>query len=207
MAGLELFQEGSTARDVFLLTEGLILLTYSATQGENESALGLRFPGQIIEQCAHVLETPYPVSARAILNCQFLRISASELRKRELHDPDVARFFQRTLSSDLFRAALFIVHLKSATPAERLNRLLYILAAIMETPPVSGRLPIHMPLTDQQTAEILGVSARHLKRVKKEMQEQGFLRFSGGRVWSIPRAQKPPSNPRTDSFQHSRTDS
>ncbi len=47
-SGTRLFQEGDTAHDVFLLIDGLVLLTCSFS-AEAEETLGLRIPGQIIE--------------------------------------------------------------------------------------------------------------------------------------------------------------
>lgn len=89
------------------------------------------------------------------------------------------------LSLDLHNATLFIVQLKNFTPAERLVHFLHLLASVLGSKCISGRLQISMPLHDDEIAEILGFSPRQLKRVKKRIHDEGQLQFRGAHVWSF----------------------
>jgi CRP-like cAMP-binding protein len=170
--------------EVFLLVDGLILLTCSAPGIEGECTSGVRFPGQVVEPCAHNLDMPYPVSANVLVKSQVLRISIAELRKAEQENPRAAAFFQRMLSVDLYNAALFIAQLKKSVPADRLNHFLHVLASAMGSEPKSGKVQISMPFHDDQIADILGFSPRHFKRVKKRLHDEGYLRVSA-RLWAF----------------------
>ena len=64
--GSHLFRQGELATHVFSLTTGLIVLS-CALDMDNAGVLGLRVPGQIVEQCAHSLGIPYPVTATALV--------------------------------------------------------------------------------------------------------------------------------------------
>jgi CRP-like cAMP-binding protein len=177
-SGILLFQEGQEPREIFLLTEGLVLL-YCDLPDRAESALGLRFPGQVLEQCAHHLHLPYPVSARTLIPSTIYRIAADELRERERQNREISLFFERQLRIDLYNADVFIMELKTSSPVERLDRLLRLLAAGLGCNPKFGVLQVPMPLRDDQLADMLGCSARHLKRIKKQLQQEGRLRTAG----------------------------
>ena len=185
-SGITLFREQTLPSEVFLLVDGLVLLTCTSPEWGSECILGVRFPGQIIEHCAHNLRMPYPVSATVLVRSQILRVSISALRKHEQENPQTAAFFQRLLALDLYHATLFIMQLKKAAPANRLKRFLHLLASVMGSEPKSGRLQIAMPLHDNQIAEVLGFSPRQLKRVKRQLHDQGYLHLSRGRLWSFP---------------------
>ena len=185
VSGINLFQEGTRPKEVFLLVEGLILLTCTAPAIDAECILGVRFPGQVVEQCAHNLDIPYPVSAVALVNSQILRISIPALRKREEENSSTAAFFERLLSLDLYNAVLFIMELKRSLPADRLKHFLNLLASVMGSESKSGKLQIAMPLHDNQIANILGFSPRQFKRVKRQLQDQGHLQVSGARLWAF----------------------
>jgi CRP-like cAMP-binding protein len=183
-AGTVLFREGESAREVFLLTQGLILLTRGISQ-DREEILGLRLPGQLVDCCSHTLSIPYSVTARAITHSMVFRISATELQQKKASDPQVATFFERALSLELYRAATFIGHLKMSRPAERLKNFVRFLAAINEAPSRSGKCELRMPLPDEQIAGILGLSARQFKRIKKQMCDEGFVELRGLKTWVI----------------------
>ncbi|MGH9619230.1 MAG: Crp/Fnr family transcriptional regulator [Bryobacteraceae bacterium] len=181
--GTYLFREGLPAREVFLLVDGLILLTCTAPVTESECSFGLRFPGELVGGSALSLGIPYPVSALAMTPVQILRVSLAELERMERENPRISTFFRRMLSRDLYKAAGFIVQLKTSSPEERVVRFLHLLASAVGAKASSGQVEINVPLRDRQIAEILGFSPRQLKRVKQEMHAHGKLQISVGRRW------------------------
>lgn len=182
--GATVFQKGEEACNVFLLVRGLVLLYCDLPSGM-ESVLGVRFPGQIIDQCAHDLQMPYPLSARAVLPSTIYRISVSDLQNREHRNCDSSRLFERLLRIDLYNAAVFISDLKASTIAYRLERFLKLLASSLGRPPVDGALYIPVPLRDEQLGDMLGCSLRHLRRVKSQMKQAGRLRVSRNRTFVL----------------------
>jgi len=150
-----------------------------------DGALGLRLPGQVIEQCAHNLGIPYPVSARTVSAAQIIRIPLVEVQKREQKDARAGAFLRRALSTDLYYAVVFITRLKSYTPADRVMEFASVLADVTNSEIKFGRRHVSMPVHDSQAAEILGLSPRQFKRVKRQLIRQGRLTISAARLWSF----------------------
>jgi CRP-like cAMP-binding protein len=107
-AGVEVFREGDEARNVFLLAEGVVKIYCDLPNG-SEGVLGLRFPGQVIEQRCHDPGTPYPISALTLVPSMIYKISAAELRRRQAHNPEISFLLERLLRVDLHNAAVFIM--------------------------------------------------------------------------------------------------
>lgn len=176
-AGVEVFRQGQEARDVFLVAEGLILLSGDLAGG-HDTVLGVRFPGQVIDQCAHELRIPYPLSARTLLASSVYQISAVDLRDKATRNRDVLLLSDRLLRLDLYNAAVFIAELKVSKPAQRLERFVRLLASASGSVHEGDVLRVPVPLRDDQLAEMIGCSLRHFKRIKKQLQHDGRLRIA-----------------------------
>ncbi len=161
---------------MFLLVDGLVLLTCTTPAINAECILGVRFPGQVVDLCAHNLGMPYLVSAITLVKSQIFRISIPELRKQEHEDPRAAAFFDCMLSRDLYNAALFIMQIKDFVPADRLRRFLQLLASVIGSESKDGNLQLSMPLHDSQFAEILGFSPRQFKESRNSYSMMGICR-------------------------------
>jgi CRP-like cAMP-binding protein len=173
-AGTDIFREGQAAHKIFLLAEGLVVLTSDLPTGD-ESVLGLRFAGQILDLCTSAIKRPYAFSARTMSPCVIYGIDAPSLHERERRDPEVARMVLDLLRYDLYSAAAFIVDLKTLSPEERLHRFLHFVALATGLKPIEGTFQIPMPLRDEQVASLVGVSTRQFKRIKKKMCETGRI--------------------------------
>jgi CRP-like cAMP-binding protein len=182
----QIFCEGSPARDVFLLARGLVLLYSHSPDGE-ESAFGLRFPGQILDYCAHGLDTAYPFSARALVPSTLHRIPVPAALAKEAAGGEIGILFQRLIRLELFNTAVFIVALKTTTIADRLEHLLRLIAAGLGiVPEADGSVRVPALLRDEQLADLLGCSARQFKRIKKKIRQHGRLRVNGRTVILFP---------------------
>src|SRR5260370_31306638 len=70
--GDEGFRQGEFPREVFLLGAGWVRLTWELQEGR-AALLGLRYPGQFLDTCAHELRHPYFVTATALSACEIYR--------------------------------------------------------------------------------------------------------------------------------------
>lgn len=174
LARTELFHERSAAHDLWLIEDGLVLLTCAQPDGE-ETVFGLRLPGQLLDQCASAHRSPHRYSALTLTTCMLRRIDAAMLRERELTDPGVARLVLRQLRTDLHNAASYILQLKVQTLEQRFRQLVRLLAAVFDAHPVDGVMHLPVPLREEEIAGLLGASVRQFKRVKKQMRERGDL--------------------------------
>jgi CRP/FNR family transcriptional regulator, cyclic AMP receptor protein len=182
-AGAHLFSQGQEEEYVYLIGEGLVLLYCDLPDG-SESVVGIRLPGQIVEQYTHECGFSNPVSARTLIPSVVYRVSALELHRRKNLNPDVLAYFERMLRMDLSSAIFSIVEIRRSTPDCRLERLLRLLAAVLGTRR-AGELYIPVPLSDEQLAEMVGCSPRHFQRLKKMMRQSGRLRSGGSRTFIL----------------------
>jgi CRP-like cAMP-binding protein len=177
------FRQGDAPANVYLLTRGLVVLTWDEPEG-TQGVFGLRFPGQVIDLCAHGLERPYAVSARTVGQAAICRLPLGRFVKAH-NDVEVAKFFENILQVELYNAARFIVNLKAATPADRFLRFLCYFAAASGQTTRLGSEGILVPLRDYQLAELIGLSPRHFERVKRTLQASGVLQLKGRRHFVV----------------------
>jgi CRP-like cAMP-binding protein len=184
-SGKVIFRQGDAPANVYLLTKGLVILTWDEPNG-SEGVFGLRFPGQVIDLCAHGLGRSYAVSARTAGQTRICKVPLDTFNKA--HDTvEVAQFFEHILQVELYNAARFIVNLKTATPADRFLRFLcYFAVASGQAARLSSE-GILVPLRDYQLAELMGLSPRHFERVKGTLQRSGVLQLKGRRQFVVHR--------------------
>jgi CRP-like cAMP-binding protein len=192
-SGKAIFRQGDTARDVFLLISGLVILTWDEPDG-SEGVLGLRFPGQVIDLCAHGLGIPYPVSARTTGRSKLCRVPLAAFEAKARDNVHVGHFFGHLLRIELYNAARYIVNLKTATPADRFERFLQYFASASGEASRARSEGIFIPLRDYQIAELMGLSVRHFERVKHQLQSSGRLQLKGPHRFLLT-----PSGPRPQS--------
>lgn len=177
-SGKVIFRQGDQATDVFFLTGGLAILTWDVGDG-SEGVLGLRFPGQVLDYCAHGFGMPYPASAETIARSTLCRIPLTMFQAKARGSIQVAQLFEHLLMTDLYNAAKFIVNLKTAKPADRFEQFLHYFAAATGQTSTAGSKGISVPLRDYQMADLMGLSTRHFERIKRELQLSGRLELKG----------------------------
>ena len=176
-AGSELFVQGSQASDIFLLQSGIVKLSVCLPNGR-EAILDLRLPGHFIDTSAAFLHAPHATTATAITTCQVHRIN-SQLFSQPSDSPAITAQLIREQASALYANVLTLTELKLMDGRERFIRFLAFFAS--GTGSMNKRGPIHLdiPMTDTDIAEFIGVSPRHLIRIKKQLEQEGHLRKEG----------------------------
>jgi len=181
-AGTSIFLAGHEPRDIFFLAEGLVLLHCDQADG-NQSVIGLRLPGQVLEQFANELKLCYPFSAQTLTPSTIYKIGVNELRSRESQNREVSSLLQHLLRTEIYNSNSLIMELKTFSVEHRLERILHLLATAMGCTLQTGSYRVAMPLSVDQLAALVGCSGRHLKRVTTELQQCGRLRLERGRVF------------------------
>lgn len=179
--GTTLFTVGASPQAAFLLASGLVKLACLLPNG-GQVLLGLRLPGQFLEERAPLLGLPHAVTAVAVTPCQAYRIEAARLRRVLDQDLEANRALVSTLLHSLNDQAVALVELKALDATQRFERLLRDLAAVLC--PTNGPAPVRLllPLSDHELGELLGVSTGHVGRLKKQAVARGLLRRQGRRV-------------------------
>jgi len=178
--GLQIFGQGSRPEEVFLLESGIVKLAYTRPDGVMEM-FGLRYPGQLLDNCAHALNIRYPVSAVAITSCQLYRIEAERMLVVMRESAELANFIVRLQDIDLYNMAVALVEIKMLRPYDRLERLFQDLAAVVGNRRTDRSTHLIVPLSDTEIGQLLGFSVVHLKRSRKQLEDMGRVRREGHR--------------------------
>ena len=115
---------------------------------------------------------PYPVSARTTGRSKLCRVPLAAFQAKARDNVHVEHFFGHLLRIELYNAARYIVNLKTATPADRLERFLQYFSSASGQASRARSEGVFIPLRDYQIAELMGLSVRHFERVKHQLQSE-----------------------------------
>jgi CRP-like cAMP-binding protein len=172
------FRQGDTPQDVFLVSDGLVILKCNVADGR-EAVLTVRFPGQVLDCCCHDLGVPYLVSACTVLTSTLIRVPVTEFRSRIAESRDAWDLFGQLACIDAYNATTSVVALKMAPPACRFVRFLRHFASATGQASELRQAGIRIPLRDSQLAGIIGLSVRQFARVKRQLQRSGRILVKG----------------------------
>jgi CRP-like cAMP-binding protein len=178
-----IFSQGDSAQSVFLLSRGITKLVSASPDGEI-SILGLRYPGDLIGDWWE-MKSNLPISAIAIVPCEIHRVDIRQVRAGAERNSDVAEFHREALRRDLCNLAARHLELLRVSAAERLEGLLWDLAAVLGGSESAGALRLILPLSNQEMADLCGLSASHYKQVRHDLEATGRLRHCGRRIWVL----------------------
>jgi len=167
-----LFAEGDTPRDVFILARGIVKLTCDLPEGQ-QSLFALRYPGQILEECAYDLKLPYPVSAATIIPSEIYRLDVGRMIEEEQNNPEVNAFEKYVLKRDVYNERAALVECKALHPDEILERALWELAVAQGARETAGQVRFTLPLHNLEMAEWLGMSESHYKQTCIALEKKG----------------------------------
>ena len=179
MPGTRLCEQSSASSEVFLLERGFVKLSCMLPNGQ-PTLLSLRLPGQLIgDTCVHLLSESYPVSVTAATECRVSRIQREAMQQEVNRNPEAAQFLLRQQSLDLYQQAVALIEARTLTTAERFAQCVRHLTAVLELPRTRGPRRLLLPLSDAETASLLGVTREYFNRLKKQLQSEGRFRWEG----------------------------
>ena len=183
--GSELFVSGASNDAGYLIARGIVALYYPLPDGR-ETLFQLAYPGELVNLTSLEPTTPTSTAGTAVTNCDVYRIDARSLETAERADPEVRKLFNRSLHAQIARRTKALVEIKGLSPADRLERYLCELAAVLGSDTKAKPVRVSVPLRDTELAMLLGLSERQFKRVKKSLQEEGRLTVENSRMFILP---------------------
>jgi CRP/FNR family transcriptional regulator len=171
-----LFREGDPGTHLILIREGLVKLTVSGADGQ-EQIFGFGEPGHIIgfdtvddKTYTFTAETKTPVVACKIQRKDMLRVLE--------HSPNVSLRVVRMLNSELARANGLIRVLGQKSPVERIATFILSLAPQKHDP--SRKLLL--PLSREEMAKTVGLRVETVSRVMADLQRRGVIEAPRGHI-------------------------
>ena len=173
-------RDGEQATECCLIIDGFCARSKTLSDGKRQ-ILSIHIPGEIPDLMSlflHVMD--HDLSTLTACTLGFIRHETlQQLHRRR---PNVAEVFWR---DTLIDAAMFREWIVNVGQRPAPARLAHVMVELRERLKVVGRLngnSFEMPLTQEQIADALGITAVHANRVIRQLREDGIVEFQRGRV-------------------------
>lgn len=183
-AGTTLLAQSAAARNLYVIDSGLVKLGRITANG-HETAILLRFPGDLVGIYGTLLRRQHFVAATTVTDCQLLEISVDRAMQVFRSSPDATFFLAQRQSIDAVRLHLTLLEARFLTAEQRFFRLLLQLADFTMVSSSRGRVSVRVPLTEAELANLIGMNRSAFSRLKcclirrgKLVQHDHILSFS-----------------------------
>jgi CRP/FNR family transcriptional regulator, anaerobic regulatory protein len=167
---------------VYRMVDGWACRVRSLPDGRDQCIL-IFMPGDLFAVKSMFVER-HPDDVRTLSDCFIERLHYRELHKLYREDPDVSNRCVWQVIEEERRLHNWVVGLGQGSADERLAMLLIDFHERLQGAAVipEGTLQFHMPLTQQQLADYLGLTAIHVNRVLKAFREREIVAIREGTV-------------------------
>lgn len=174
-AGVELFQQGEPAQEVFHLQRGLVKLLRIYPDG-GEAIAGLRRGGAFLGADAVILGHPHSVTAVTITSASVGKIPAAEFLRNLRSHPEAAWEVQMQQSREVHEGLERITDLERLSAKDRLKRFLYYLASMRGLPATPAPVRVDLLLKHREIAQLIAVTPPYLCLLWSELESEGLIK-------------------------------
>ncbi len=171
-----LFSEGSQPFELYFIIKGEVK-TYRMTQDGKELITGLHYDRQFIGHLPMLNRTPYQESAQAMSNSEIYVIPKSVFENIIFNNRQVASFFIKLLSSDLYEMEKRLMELAYSSIRQRLA---ITLVNLYNQQRVSEKTTPSILIGRKDLANILGTAHESLNRIIADFKNEGLLEIIEG---------------------------
>lgn len=168
-----LYQQGDLLRDLYLLEKGLIKMTHIEANG-NEVIVELRFPGSFLGAASVMANTPAPLAAFTITDCDVARLSVKDFLQLEQTDSIFSHELLVFISQQKGEQSIRQGNQKASPARMRLAQLLLLLSHHFGVER-SGEMRLASPLSKQDMAGWVGIEPQSLSVIMREMKRDGLI--------------------------------
>lgn len=156
------FYEGDAPKYLYLLIKGVIKL-YKTTSSHKEVVLKYFHENELIGEVANFEDIPYPATAKAYSDVEFLKIDFEKLKEIVFLDPNLAFNMQTSLIKKIKNLENIISTNLVLDSKERVAKYIY------------NHWEDFFETKNIEIAEILGVSPETLSRILKFFKDNGII--------------------------------
>ncbi len=179
--GTVLFAQGESTRSVAVVCVGRIKLACSSREGKT-LLVRIAKPGDVLGLSAALSNTPHEVTAQAIEPVRIKMFAGSDFLRFIRHHGEGSMHAAESLNGEYQSALNDACRLAlSSSVAGRVANLLLELAAENETAQ-NFRPEIHLPLTHEEVASMLGSSRESITRVLSNFKRTGIVSIKAAKV-------------------------
>ena len=164
-------EQGEIGLDLLVLSEGMIKLWKALPDGRRQ-IVAFRAAGDLIS--LHRRDTPWPVTAEAVTDCELFRIEWEDLRRFAGRYPAIDRALLDLVSDEIAGLQDRLLALGRKTTEEKLASFILEFCHPYATPAGLGR-EIHLPMRRPEIAEYLGLTTESVSREFSRLKRQRFI--------------------------------
>jgi len=180
-AGQTLLWEGDESVVVGNVLEGILKLS-TVTGDGREQIVGIVYPSDFIgrpfgKDSGH--------SVTALTDASLCVFGRSKFDRFATHHPDLAQALLMRTLTELDRARHWMLLLGRKSACERVASILIEMAGRL-----GGTMPMRLPLSRQQIADVLGLTIETVSRSITKLKNAGIISLPGGRLVTIENVEK-----------------
>jgi CRP/FNR family transcriptional regulator len=181
-AEIELFQQGTTAQDVYFIKQGIVKLIYLHQDGK-KVIIGLKYSLSALGASSVILGERYPFTAVTMTPCQIYRIRANDFFRLLQNNEELSLFIHKAHSHEIYDQVSHCTELVCCSARQRLEHFLWKLTWASDRKDVDREFRLRLPLKNSEIAQLIGVTKEYLSSLIKELEQDNLVRRDKG--WLI----------------------
>ncbi len=161
---------------VYLILSGSLKVLVSDEEGR-EVILSMLGPGELFGEMGVLDDNPRSANVVAVTPCDLVVIAKADFKRCLQENFEVSHYIMRNLVARLRKADRKIESLALMDVYGRVARLLLDMAE-----PVDGSQVVTRKISKQDIAKMIGASREMVSRVMKDLQTQGLIEETDGRI-------------------------
>jgi CRP-like cAMP-binding protein len=177
-ARTEVREEGQPRCDPFLVVEGLVGCSRRTAAGRRQM-IAILVPGDLYSG-EEAMDPPSSLSVHCLSDCRIAFLPHPLLEELGLTSPKLRRALRRLEQEQRRTVQEWVLNLGGRSAATRLANLFCELFERLARVGLVRDCAYELPLTQQDLADVSGLSVIHVNRVLQQFRQAGLLSFSGG---------------------------
>ena len=175
-AGTSLLLEGDESKAMLIVTEGWFSLSKSLEDGHTQ-IIDFALPGDVVDPTSADEETT-PFSVEALTDASVASIPHQRWEEILGREPDLRRRVHAIDAATQARRAERMLRLGKGTAETRVAYALMELCVRLGLPCKTDEPVFHVPLTQQQIGDFVGLSSVHVCRTLRRMSRNGVVEMT-----------------------------
>jgi CRP-like cAMP-binding protein len=182
--GQALFYQGNPSLGLYCIESGTVAVRKTDAAG-NSIIVRLAHAGDTLGYRAFFAGEALQASAEALEPSRVCFIDKSAVRRLLDQNPALGLVFLQRLAQDVARAHEAQLHAATLSVRARLGHLLLVLKDRFGVVDDAGDLVLHLPLSRQDMAAMIGTRPETIARAVRSLEDEGIAHFEG-RVCRVP---------------------
>lgn len=179
--GVELFPQGSQAKNIYFIESGVVKLTSLYENGQ-ELIVSLRSEGQLVGTASVILQKQYSLQATTLTYCNLGRISAEIFLHTLATSIEFSCYVQQAHGREIDDQITQVVELVGYSARNRLERFLWMFIPQNNHIESNESICLRIPLKQWEIAQVLAITPAYLSRLLNQLESEEILERKNGSI-------------------------